>query len=56
LNGSRGQGIERDIGAGLGEHLGYSLADAASGPGDQDDFPGDIEFDRHHGAFLLFRV
>ena len=46
----RRQRIERDIGTGLGEHLGDASADAASGPGDEDDFPGDVEFRRHHDA------
>ena len=40
----RRQRIERDVGAGLGEHLRNALADAASGPCDEDDFSGDIEF------------
>ena len=47
----RRQRIERDICAGLGQHLGDSLADAASGPCDEDDFPRDIEFGRHHDMF-----
>ena len=47
------QGIERDIGPGLGEDLGNSFADAASGPADEDDFPRNIEFDGHHGVFSL---
>src|SRR5437870_7768290 len=45
---SRRQGVERDVGAGLGEHLGDPLADAAPGSGDEDDLSGDIEFSRHH--------
>jgi hypothetical protein len=49
----RRQRIERDVGAGLSQHLGNPLADAASGPRNEDDLPRDIEFDRHHGVFLL---
>ena len=44
----RRQRIQCDVGVGLSEHPGNSLADAASGPGDEDDFPRNIEFDRHH--------
>ncbi len=39
--------VEQDIGAGLGQHLGYSQADAAGGTGDQ----CGLAFERH--AFLL---
>jgi hypothetical protein len=41
------------IGPGLSKDLSNSFADAASGPGDEDDFPRNIEFDRHHGVFSL---
>jgi hypothetical protein len=44
-------GIERNVGTGHGEHLSNSLADATSGPCDEDDFPRDIEFGRHHEVF-----
>jgi hypothetical protein len=47
----RRQGIERDVGAGLGEHPCNSLTDAASRSRDEDDFSRDIEFDRHHDVF-----
>ena len=52
INVLRRQRIDGYISAGLGEHLGNALADTASGPRDEDDFPGDIEFGRHHDVFL----
>ena len=48
----RGESVERDVGASLGQHLGNALADAAPGPRDENDFSGDIELGRHHGLFL----
>ena len=47
----RRQRIERDIRAGLGKHLGYAFAYAASGSGDKNNFSRDIKFSRHHDVF-----